>query len=698
MTSIHLANPTHFAAHRSGWSYVINNLQRFNEKKGIMLDDFVEITFGYNYTKNVANKRIPYQKPWIGFLHHPPHICPWYNNEYKKTIDISNIFSTPEFLDSLKYCKCLFVLSNYLKNYLQDNFDCFKNIPIRTLYHPTEFDGFDWDFTKFKAFYLSSGVKVLTIGYFLRNLSTIFSVTSNKKLDKFLMPSHLRIGLQNLQQEILYKKIKIDTKSVKILNWQTNFFYDKMLEQSVVLLDLYDTSCNNAIIESFSRNSPLIINRHPAIEEYLGPKYPGFFSSTNHIKDLLLYDNICECNEYLKNQNKKILNVEYFLSEFQLALKDVLGVKTLKQNKQQKLICKNNYFNHRYGWPLVVNSIRKVSSKKQLMVCDFIDHTFRKDDIPSTLIQAEDKKQISTRGYNLFKQKNTEIFFTGDKYYVWDNEWKQKSLSQSENRDLLLERHDTFISNEWIGFVHNPIDIPKYFDCNQNIKSVFQNESFNRALDNCLAIFTLSTNLQQQLKPLFSKRKIPVFSIKHPTFISQTKWNFDMFLETKTLIQVGYWLRNITSFWEIKTNLNKIWLYGDKFAFKILQQQNFVIPDKTIENVHIDNVSDAMYDKYMRSSLIYLNYYSVSASNAILDCISSATPCLVNKLPPNIEYLGQKYPLYFDTLSQVSKFTEDNSRILDAHYYLMDKKNTDQFKFSLFEKTLKNKIDVLCKK
>lgn len=700
MINIHLANPTHFSAHRSGWSYVVNNLQRFNDKRGIILDDFVEITFGYNYTKNISNKRIPYKNPWIGFLHHPPQICPWYENQYKNSIDIHNIFSKPEFLDSLKHCKCLFVLSDYLKIYLQNNFDCFKNIPIKTLYHPTSFDGFEWDFAKFKTFYNISGIKLITIGYFLRNLSTIFSVSTNKKLDKFLMPSHLQFGVQNLQKEIAYKKLDIDTKSVKILNWQTNHFYDKMLEQSVVLLDLYDTSCNNAIIESFARNSPLIINRHPAIEEYLGPKYPGFFKRSNEIKDLLIYDNICECNEYLKNRNKNILNIEYFVSHFQLALQDIFSTTNFK--KKTKLVCKNSSFNHRYGWPLVLNTIQKVSSSKPLLVCDFVDHTFRKDENPSKILQLDNNKVLCSTGYNFFKKNDTEICYTNNNHYEWNNttiKWEHKKLSKDESKNLSLEHHSMYLSSKWIGFIHNPVDMPKFFDYNQNAESLLKNDSFLTALKYCVGIFVLSSTLKKDLQELFKEHhiKVPIFSIKHPTVISDNKWDFDMFLETRNFVQLGYWLRKLGSFWKIKTNLNKIWLYGNSFAFEVLDKEGLVTQSEH-KNVYIDSVSNLLYDKYMRSSLVYLNYYNVSASNAILDCISYATPLLVNRLPSNVEYLGKKYPLYFDTISQASKFTRDSKRILDAHYYLTDKKLTDQFSFAKFQEELTFKIEKLCKK
>ena len=209
----------------------------------------------------------------------------------------------------------------------------------------------------------------------------------------------------------------------------------------------------------------------------------------------------------------------------------------------------------------------------------------------------------------------------------------------------------------------------------------------------------LSIKLKKDLAKLFKKHdiKVPIFSIKHPTVISDNKWDFDMFLETRNFVQLGYWLRKLGSFWKIKTNLNKIWLYGNSFAFEVLDKEGLVTQSEH-KNVYIDSVSNRLYDKYMRSSLVYLNYYNVSASNAILDCISYATPLLVNRLPSNVEYLGKKYPLYFDTISQASKFTRDSKRILDAHYYLTDKKLTDQFSFAKFQEELTFKIEKLCKK
>ena len=113
---LNIANPASFTAHRAGWGYAMNFLMKYHDYDGILLDDFIDITFGYNYLENKINKKIPYKKPWIGFLHHPPSICPWYEESYRNNIDINVFLNSEEFQISAKDLQCLFVLSNYLKN------------------------------------------------------------------------------------------------------------------------------------------------------------------------------------------------------------------------------------------------------------------------------------------------------------------------------------------------------------------------------------------------------------------------------------------------------------------------------------------------------------------------------------------------------------------------------------------------------
>ena len=42
------------------------------KKKILYLDDFIEKKFIWEGKKNIASRKIPYNKNWIGFLHNPP--------------------------------------------------------------------------------------------------------------------------------------------------------------------------------------------------------------------------------------------------------------------------------------------------------------------------------------------------------------------------------------------------------------------------------------------------------------------------------------------------------------------------------------------------------------------------------------------------------------------------------------------------
>ena len=55
--------------------------------------------------------------------------------------------------------------------------------------------------------------------------------------------------------------------------------YDTLLAENVVFLLLGDCSAVNTVIECIVRATPIVVNRHPAIEEALGSDYPGFYDT-----------------------------------------------------------------------------------------------------------------------------------------------------------------------------------------------------------------------------------------------------------------------------------------------------------------------------------------------------------------------------------------------------------------------------------
>jgi polysaccharide pyruvyl transferase WcaK-like protein len=317
--------------HRSGWSYVTKNLiEKFNDNNGnIIVDLYVDKTFLWNADINIKLKKIPYIKPWIGFIHHTP------NPEYTDH-SLIHILESEIFIASLKYCKGIIVLSEYLKNYLTTYFnDIIKiNIKIFVTSHPTE--NVETKFT-IEKFIDNKEQKIIQIGGWLRNSYSIYTlhtlniqkcVLHGKEMENYIIPTNFNLNI--ISDNYVYNKfvdglihnLNDTFQNVNILNYLDNNEYDKLLENNIVFLNLINASACNTLIECVIRNTPIIINRLPAIEEVLGINYPLFYNNIFEASCLVNnIENIKKGYLYLTKLNKDKLNIKYLINDFNKIIK-----------------------------------------------------------------------------------------------------------------------------------------------------------------------------------------------------------------------------------------------------------------------------------------------------------------------------------------------------------------------------------------
>lgn len=333
--------------HRSGWSYVIDNLENY-DGGNILLDTYVDKTFGWAEKLYYSINIIPYKKPWIGFIHHTP------NEEYSEN-NTTALLKNKLFLESLNSCICLYVLSESLKKWFDNQFSILNiKIHVKNLVHPTETPDIKFDYNKF---ILNNDKKIIQVGAWLRNIYSIFALRTdllnkaalvgkdmknyynlesnteefnkicrdNKNKYNIFMNEYLMNKFNGLlyikknNEEVLRNEIKTLVKynedSVELIYEISNDEYDLLLSKNIVFLHLIEVSACNTLIECIVRNTPIVINKLDGVIELLGKDYPLYYDNLDDINNILTYDNILKAHNYLKHLDKRKYDIKYFIND-----------------------------------------------------------------------------------------------------------------------------------------------------------------------------------------------------------------------------------------------------------------------------------------------------------------------------------------------------------------------------------------------
>ena len=124
--------------------------------------------------------------------------------------------------------------------------------------------------------------------------------------------------------------------------------------------------------------------------------------------------------------------------------------------------------------------------------------------------------------------------------------------------------------------------------------------------------------------------------------------------------------------------------YFAEYALKYIRELkkqgmgNEDILEKVLDNNEsvkiIEYMDNREYLKFLTSTIIFNDYVDCAASNTILECVSTATPIILNRHPSIVEYLGIKYPLYFDELENRNDnniMSITTTKLNSAHTYLL---------------------------
>jgi hypothetical protein len=281
--------------HRSGWPAVIECLRHYHHPDAVVLDDFVERSF-----RDPATAR-PWREPWVGIFHHPPDLPAWFDPSAR----LQAIISTRAFRASLRHLKGAIALCEYSGNWLRTRLPC----PVLVLKHPTEVATLAFSIAQWEA----RARPVVQVGWYARNVRAIFQVEVPEGFRKILLMQDRFAKAIELTDQFSPHRKRPWSGEVDIVRRLTNLEYDELLASSLIFNEYWDVSASNTIVEAIARSTPLLVNRHPAIEEYLGRGYPLFFEELREVRGILADPaRMREAWQYLLQMDKEWLSITNF--------------------------------------------------------------------------------------------------------------------------------------------------------------------------------------------------------------------------------------------------------------------------------------------------------------------------------------------------------------------------------------------------
>lgn len=307
--------------HRSGWPYAMRSLRPLCAPGGILLEDFVERHF--MYPRHSGRRSPAIEEPWVGIFHHgcstPDRV-----RDFDRAQELLRF---PEFRRSVPHLRLAVTLSRHLATFLAGRLPC----PVAALKHPTEMP--EVRFSP-QAFLNNPDRTLVQVGWYLRNTRLIHQLPPQPGYRRARAGVTVASARRYDRDVVRYweqRGGRCEYPGVIELRHLPDGEYDRLLTRNVVIAELFDASANNMVIECVVRNTPLIINRHPAVAEYLGEDYPLFYDRIEQIPELLGSERVLEGHEHLVRLDKRAFDGSYFRNALRDVLEAVLTTETGRQ-------------------------------------------------------------------------------------------------------------------------------------------------------------------------------------------------------------------------------------------------------------------------------------------------------------------------------------------------------------------------------
>lgn len=232
----------------------------------------------------------------------------------------------------------------------------------------------------------------------------------------------------------------------------------------------------------------------------------------------------------------------------------------------------------------------------------------------------------------------------------------------------------------WVGFIHQ---VPRQSLGFPDLERLVTLPAWRASLPYCLGLWVLTNYQRETLRALGVK--VPIALVRYPTLAPTELFSLDQFRAHRKVAFLGEFLRNYQAFYDLEAPGNDKRLYAyDGYEPKALGL-------RTNDSVTVERrVPSEAYDALLASHVVFLSLFDAGANTTVVECIASGTPILINEVGGVPEYLGQDYPLYYESLAEAGEKLRDLKLLARAHEYLLSLPIRRELTHDVFVERLQN--------
>jgi hypothetical protein len=261
--------------------------------------------------------------------------------------------------------------------------------------------------------------------------------------------------------------------------------------------------------------------------------------------------------------------------------------------------------------------------------------------------------------------------------------------------DWFASNKGTVIAEPWVGFAHLPLrtHLPRHFaNSEPSLDVALESDGLRQSPSVALFVFTrsMAAALSEKVRQMgLDNVKVcavprPIAGIFGPLYDPAA----DRTAATSSKASIVLWgspYSRAAALHQLTTSRSKIWLFHNADAQKSnaiaaeLQAEG-VTPDSTVQ-LKIFNDRSNELNLLIRRNIVLVDVWPTGTVPwPLLAAMALQLPILIRKMEETEEYLGEMYPLFFASTSDLQTLLNDeailSSKMLEAHLYLKGRMDT----------------------